>query len=81
MNRYLNTPVFKHQQDFDDVILSLMAKGLNQAEISIELKKIGHKPNSLSSIEKAIKRIREQHNANTNFHLACILIKKGYQFK
>lgn len=64
----------------DDRILNLMAKGMGQKEISEHLKELGIKPNSLSIIEKELKEIRAHLKAKTNFHLAVILIRKGYKF-
>lgn len=64
----------------DERILHLMAKGMDQKEISEHLKKVDIKPNSLSIIEKELKSIRAHHKAKTNFHLAVILIRKGYKF-
>lgn len=64
-------------QEIDLLILKLMAKGYNQSEVSEILKTTGHKPNSLSIIEKKLKAIRKQYNCNTNFKLAYELNKKG----
>lgn len=60
----------------DEKLLEYLAKGYTQQEISDELKKLGYFPNSLSMIEKMLKRIKKDHNANTLFHLAVILNKK-----
>ncbi len=60
----------------DEKLLEYLAKGYTQQEISDELKKLGYYPNSLSMIEKMLKRIKKEHNANTLYHLAVILNKK-----
>lgn len=59
----------------DVIIIAYLFEGKTQAEISVELKKRGMTPNSLSYIEKTLKKIRERYQANTMFHLAAILSK------
>lgn len=58
-------------------ILELLALGLNQKDISQYLKKKGITPNSVSIIEKRLRKIKEEYNAKTLFHLALILKKKN----
>ncbi|ASD51648.1 hypothetical protein [Flavobacterium phage V157] len=60
----------------DEELLEYLSKGFTQQEISDELKRLGYFPNSLSMIEKMLKRIKKEHNANTLYHLAVILNKK-----
>lgn len=60
----------------EERILDYLKKGFTQEEISIEVKKLGYKPNSLSYIEKELKKIKAKHGAKTLFHLACIVYKK-----
>lgn len=62
--------------DFDRDLVNLLKDGLSQPEISGILKNAGITPNSLSSIEKRLKAIRERFGAYTNFHLAVILFGK-----
>lgn len=64
-----------------EVIIQLLAKGNKLNEVALELKKLGYKPCSLSSVEKELKKLRSRHKANTNFHLACILMNKGYKLQ
>jgi len=64
--------------DFEKHIIDLLLEGKTQYEISADLKRKGIKPNSLSSIEKALKIIKEDHKANTMFHLGAILTLKRY---
>ena len=54
-------------------LVKFLSEGLTQKEIAIELKKLEIKPNSLSSVEKYLKSLREEFGAKTLFHLACIL--------
>ncbi|CAL2091932.1 conserved hypothetical protein [Tenacibaculum sp. 190524A05c] len=54
-------------------IVKLLSQGMNQKEISEHFKKEGITPNSLSIIEKRLKKIREVYKAKTLFHLALIL--------
>lgn len=64
--------------DVSRMILTLLKDGLNQTEIAEKLKQENIKPNSLSSVEKKIKDIKELYNAKTMFHLACILYSEEY---
>lgn len=63
--------------ELDKLITQSLASGLTQSEISILFKKQNITPNSISIIEKKIKQMKEEHKANTLFHLAVILRKKG----
>jgi DNA-binding CsgD family transcriptional regulator len=57
----------------EDLILQYLKEGKTQAEIADLLKDAGIKPNSLSSVEKKLKSIREKYGARSMFHLAVIL--------
>lgn len=57
-------------------IIKGLQDGLTQNEISERLKKEGCKPNSISSIEKRLNKIKESYDAKSLFHLACILHNK-----
>lgn len=70
-------PFQETNPELDKLIATSLAAGLTQSEISQHFKKQGIKPNSLSIIEKKIKQMKEDHKANTLFHLAVILRKKG----
>ena len=63
--------------DFDIELLKYLAKGLSQDEISDELKKSSIKPNSLSSIEKKLNRIKDNFRANNTTHLVAIVKDLG----
>jgi DNA-binding NarL/FixJ family response regulator len=54
-------------------LLSLISKGYTQDEVREEFKKRSISPNSKSAIEKKLKELREQFNANTTPHLIGIL--------
>lgn len=56
----------------DKLILIHLSKGKTQAEIAEIFKRDGIEPNSLSSIEKDLKRIKKEYGAKTMFHLACL---------
>ena len=60
-------------EEINLIIINLLKKGYSQKQISAELQEQGIKPNSLSSVEKYIKCIKQIYQANTMFHLACIL--------
>ncbi|SDR90930.1 DNA-binding response regulator [Winogradskyella sediminis] len=58
--------------DFDIRLLTLLSQGQSQDEISIKLKSNGIQPNSLSTIEKRLNKLREQFKANNAIHLVAI---------
>lgn len=58
-------------------IVEYLKNGLSQKQIAGKLSENNIKPNSLSSIEKYIKALRDEYGASTLFHLACIMIKIG----
>ena len=58
-------------EDFDIQILKLLAKGLSQDEISSQLKSNDISPNSLSTLEKRLNKLRLQFKANNAIHLVA----------
>lgn len=62
-----------HEIDKYDVkIIQLLSKGMQQDEIEIEFKALGVSPNSKSSIEKRISKLKDYFKANNNVHLIAI---------
>lgn len=59
------------------IIIQYLKNGLSQKQIAFNLQANEIKPNSLSSVEKYIKALREEYQAKTMFHLACILFEKN----
>ena len=59
--------------DFEINIVKFLANGLTQDQIEQELKSLNIKPSSKSAIEKKLKDLREEFNANTNPHLVSIM--------
>lgn len=59
--------------EYEVALLSHLANGLTQDEITVRFQDDGIKPHSKSSIEKRLKELREDFNANTNPHLINIL--------
>ena len=59
--------------DFEINIVKILANGLTQNQIEQELKTQNIKPSSKSAIEKKLKELREEFNANTNPHLVSIM--------
>jgi DNA-binding NarL/FixJ family response regulator len=55
--------------DYDIQLLTLLSKGLSQDEISDSLKARDITPNSLSTIEKRLNKLRIQFKANNAIHL------------
>ncbi|WNI34699.1 hypothetical protein [Chryseobacterium sp. SG20098] len=62
--------------EIEKLIIKYLQEGLNQYEISEQLKKSDFRPCSLSSVEKRINKIKEFYEAKTLFHLAYILYNK-----
>ncbi|QNK78684.1 DNA-binding response regulator [Winogradskyella undariae] len=58
--------------DFDITLLKMLSQGLSQDEISTTMKSRGIQPNSLSTIEKRLNKLREQFKANNAIHLVAI---------
>jgi len=54
---------------YDEQLLALLAHGLTQNEIEAHFKNEGITPSSRSTIEKRLKDLREEFEANTNVHL------------
>ncbi len=61
--------------EFKFTIIQLLRSGFSQKEISDSLKNANIKPNSLSSVEKYINQLKQEYQAKTMFHLACLLFK------
>ncbi len=57
--------------DYDIQLLTLLSKGLSQDEICHSLKASGIRPNSLSTIEKRLNKLRVQFRANNAIHLVA----------
>lgn len=54
-------------------IIKQLTKGKTQQNISALLKEKGIEPNSLSYVEKFLKKIKHEHKAKTMFHLGFII--------
>jgi DNA-binding NarL/FixJ family response regulator len=63
--------------DFDIELVKLLSSGLSQEDISHELKSKDLAPNSLSSIEKRLNKLRIQFRANNAIHLVSIVKDLG----
>ncbi|WP_066217715.1 response regulator [Formosa haliotis] len=68
----LDQTSFVEINDFDIILVSFLSEGLSQEEISKKLKTRNLKPNSLSSIEKRLNRLKVHFNANNAIHLVAI---------
>lgn len=58
-------------QDFDIQLLQRLSRGLTQEDISAELKADGIFPNSVSTIEKHLNKLRVQLKSNNVVHLVA----------
>lgn len=63
--------------DYDIELLKQLSYGLVQDEISLIFKENAIKPNSLSSIEKRLNKLRVQFKANNAIHLVAIVKDLG----
>lgn len=80
-NEFFITPQLAHAlrdkeafevTDYDVFLLQHLAEGLDQKEISKELKNNKIKPSSISSVEKRLKLLKESFNANNLTQLIAI---------
>lgn len=71
-------PFQETNPELDKQIAKCLSVGMTQDEISKHFKAQSITPNSVSIIEKKIKQMKADHGANTLFHLAVILKKKGW---
>ena len=60
------------------IITKKMAVGYTQSEVAQYLKEREISPNSVSMIEKELKKLRKEFGAHNIVHLFVLLIKKGY---
>ncbi|WP_243471544.1 DNA-binding response regulator [Winogradskyella sp. MH6] len=58
--------------DFDIQLINLLSKGLSQEDISDDLKSKSISPNSISTIEKRLNKLKIQFRANNTIHLVAI---------
>ncbi len=63
--------------DFDIALLEQLSLGLSQEEISHQLKTKNISPNSLSTIEKRLNKLRIQFKASNAIHLVAIVKDLG----
>ncbi|MCM4171829.1 DNA-binding response regulator [Arenibacter sp. TNZ] len=63
--------------DYDQKLLSLLAIGYKQNEISILLKEDGISPNSIRSIEANISKLKDHFNASNTTHLVYVASSLG----
>jgi len=63
--------------DYDIRLIKLLSNGLSQEEISMHFKNENRSPNSLSSIEKRLNKLRIQFKANNAIHLVAIVKDLG----
>lgn len=56
-------------------LIKLLKQGYSQKEISAIFKEQGIKPNSVSIVEKEIKKLKKEYNAKTYFHLGYLISK------
>ena len=60
------------------IVIKKMADGYNQQEISDYLKMREITPNSLSTIEKEIKKLKKEFKAQSMVHLFVLLMRQGH---
>ena len=63
--------------DYDILLIKLLSNGLSQEQIREQLKIDNISPNSLSTIEKKLNKLRIQFKANNAIHLVAIVKDLG----
>ncbi len=63
--------------EYDQYLLSLLAKGYKQVEISLLLKEDGVSPNSIRSIEANISKLKDYFNTPNTTHLVYVASSMG----
>lgn len=63
--------------NFDILIVKYLSEGFSQDQISLQLKDNNLSPNSLSTIEKRLNKLRIQFKANNVIHLVAIVKDLG----
>lgn len=63
--------------DYDIHLIQLLSKGFSQEDISLHLKNNQIYPNSLSTVEKRLNKLRIQFRANNAIHLVAIVKDLG----
>ena len=58
---------------YEKEVAKSLSEGMSQPQISSYLRKYNISPNSLSSIEKCVNRLKDQYNANNAVHLVSML--------
>lgn len=71
VSRALSPRVDLEIEDYDIKLLKLLSNGLSQDEISTNFKSKNMSPNSLSTIEKRLNKLRIQFKANNAIHLVA----------
>lgn len=56
-------------------IMELLKEGYNLTEISEYLMKNNYKPNSISSVEKYLYKLKKEYKAKTMFQLAFLMYR------
>lgn len=77
LERILRSQSSLEFDDFDALLIDLLAKGNSQEEISAFFKEKQITPGSLSSIEKRINKLRNDFKANNVVHLVSIVKDLG----
>lgn len=76
-NKHKRGKANQHSTDnFRQLLINQLMQGYGQSEISKMFYESGIQPNSVSSIEKEIKRLKNENNAKSMFHLGAILASK-----
>jgi hypothetical protein len=69
---------FRNMNKIQMLIIKKMADGYTQPEVSQYLKKREITPNSISMIEKELRKLRKAYGAHTLIHLFMLLVRQGH---
>jgi DNA-binding NarL/FixJ family response regulator len=72
VKRALHSKANLEIDDYDIQLLRMLSQGLSQEDISSDYKNNGVSPNSLSTIEKRLNKLKMQFKANNAIHLVAI---------
>ncbi|MGB0949949.1 MAG: response regulator transcription factor [Marinirhabdus sp.] len=77
LERTLKSSTIFELENFDILLLQRLSKGFLQEQVSLQFKKEGISPNSISTIEKHLNQLKLQFKAKNTTHLIAIVKDLG----
>lgn len=72
LRHILNDRTIRQIDDYDIKIIKQLAEGITQDDLEMRFKELGITPNSKSTIEKRISKLKDHFRANNTVHLISI---------